>query len=225
MSVHTAQGTWVVPPHRAVWVPAGVTHQIEMSGSVLFQTLYLDPSLSSQLPRDCCSVNVSPLLRELILLAVSLGMLDRAIPTQARLIGVLLDQLEVLPTIPLQLPLPRDRRALRVAAWLRENPESAESLKRLAKRGGGSVRTIERLFRTETGMTFGKWRQQLRLLRALTLLASGTPVTTAALDVGYDSTSAFIAMFKRALGTTPNRYFIHEKPPTRPSWLGAASPK
>jgi AraC-like DNA-binding protein len=207
MSVYTTQGAWVVPPHRAVWVPEGIEHRIEMSGCVLMQTLYLAVGLSDALPRVCCAVNISPLLRELILHTFTLQTLDARIPAQARLLAVLVDQLEVLSTIPLQLPMPRDRRAERIAASLRSNPNRPGLLKQLTKTAGASIRTIERLFRAETGMTFGKWRQQARLLEALRLLAAGQSVTAVARDVGYDSASAFIAMFRRTLGTTPNRYF------------------
>lgn len=207
MSVHTAQGSWVIPSHRAVWVPAGIEHSIEMSGTVLVQTIYVRTDLSDALAAKCCAVNVSPLLRELIVQAVKLGTLRQTVPAQARLIGVLLDQLEVLPTIPLQLPMPKDERAVDVAKWLREHPDDAGVLKQVARRANASVRTIERLFRLETGMTFGRWRQQLRLLEALRLLAGGKAVTAVALEVGYDSPSAFIAMFRKALGTTPSRYF------------------
>jgi mannose-6-phosphate isomerase-like protein (cupin superfamily) len=119
MWVQTAEGDWVVPPNRAVWVPAGVEHGIEMTGTVLVQTLYLSTRLAGNLPKRCCAVNVSPLLRELIRHTVTLGMLDKNDRMRARLIGVLLDQLGVLPTIPLQLPWPQDPRAQRAAAWLR----------------------------------------------------------------------------------------------------------
>ncbi len=207
VTVATERGAWVVPPHRAVWVPAGVEHRIEWSGAVTMQTLYLAAGLSGALPRDCCAVNVSPLLRELILHVAAPGTLERDAAVRDRLLGVLLDQLEALPAAPLRLPLPRDPRAVRVAEWLREHPDAPGLLKQAARRSGASVRTVERLFRAETGMTFGKWRQQLRLLHALRLLASGRPVTAVALEVGYDSPSAFIAMFRGALGTTPMRYF------------------
>jgi AraC-like DNA-binding protein len=196
-----------VPPNRAVWVPAGVEHGIEMTGKVLVQTIYLVAGISNDLPRTCCAVNVSPLLRELILHTVKLGMLDESIPPQARLIGFLMDQLTVLPAIPLQLPLPADNRAQRAVEWLRAHPDDPGLIKSVAKRVATSARTLERLFQKETGMTFGKWRQQLRLLEAMRLLAAGRPVTAVALEVGYDSPSAFIAMFKRTLGTTPHRYF------------------
>jgi AraC-like DNA-binding protein/mannose-6-phosphate isomerase-like protein (cupin superfamily) len=213
MWVHTAQGDWVVPPNRAVWVPAGVNHGIEMTGRVLVQTIYLAPDISDELPRQCCAVNVSPLLRELIVHTVTLGNLDQSIPSRARLIGFLMDQLSVLPAIPLQLPFPTDGRAKRAAEWLRAHPNDPGVIKSLARRMATSARTLERLFQKETGMTFGKWRQQLRLLQAMQLLAAGRPVTAVALEVGYDSPSAFIAMFKRTLGTTPLRYFARAEEP------------
>ena len=207
MWVHTAQGDWVVPPNRAVWVPAGVEHGIEMTGKVLVQTIYLAAGISGELPRQCCAVNVSPLLRELIVHTVKLGMLDQNIPSRARLIAFLMDQLSVLPAIPLQLPLPADERARRAVAWLRAHPDDPGLIKSVARRVSTSARTLERIFQKETGMTFGRWRQQLRLLQAMRLLAAGRPVTAVALEVGYDSPSAFIAMFRRTLGTTPHRYF------------------
>jgi AraC-like DNA-binding protein/quercetin dioxygenase-like cupin family protein len=207
MWVHTAEGDWVVPPNRAVWVPAGVEHGIEMTAKVLVQTVYLAASVDAGLPRRCCAVNVSPLLRELIIHTVKLGTLDQGIPHAARLIAFLIDQLSVLPAIPLQLPLPTDERAKRAVAWLRAHPADPGLIKSVARQAFSSARTLERLFQQETGMTFGRWRQQLRLLQAMQLLAAGRPVTNVALEVGYDSPSAFIAMFKRTLGTTPLRYF------------------
>jgi len=207
MWVHTPQGDWVVPPNRAVWVPAGIEHSIDMSGKVLVQTLYFAQAVSSSFPGHCCAVNVSPLVRELIRHCVSLGMLDRKQPAMARLLGVLVDQVKALPAIPLQLPLPADERAKAASDWLRDHPNDPGLIKQIAKRVGSSARTLERLFRQETGLTFGKWRQQLRLLHALRLLAAKRAVTTVAMEVGYESTSAFIAMFKKALGTTPYRYF------------------
>jgi len=207
MWVHTAQGDWVVPPNRAVWVPAGVEHGIEMAGTVLVQTIYFAAGICGELPGRCCAVNVSPLLRELIRHTITLGFLDQNVPVHGRLIGFLLDQVVSLPSIPLQLPLPLDDRAKRAAAWLRAHPDDPGLIKQMAKRVAASPRTLERVFQKETGMTFGKWRQQLRLLHALRQLAAGTPVTSVALEVGYESPSAFIAMFRRTLGTTPFRYF------------------
>lgn len=208
--VHTAHGDWVVPPNRAVWVPAGVRHGIEMSGPVLVQTLYFVPDVSDALPDHCCAVNVSGLLRELIRHTITIGMLDESNPAHSRLIGVLLDQLAVMTAIPLQLPWPVDERAQRAAGWLRDHPDDSGAIRQMARKASMSARTLERLFRKETGLTFGRWRQQLRLLQALRLLAAGRSVTAAALGVGYDSPSAFISMFRRTLGVTPFRYFDSE---------------
>jgi len=208
MTIRTETGTWVVPPHRAVWIPAGVSHTITMSGLVAMRTLYLRPRLARRLPRDCCVVNVSPLLRELILHACSFGALRKRTKSTEHLIGVIIDQLNVVQMIPLQLPHLLDARGVRVAEAFTSNPSDSRTLAQICKRTGASKRTIERLFQQEVGMTLGKWRQQLRLMEALRLLAEGAKVTHAALEAGYSTPSGFISMFKKSLGTTPTAYFI-----------------
>jgi AraC-like DNA-binding protein/quercetin dioxygenase-like cupin family protein len=207
MTVGTARGTWVVPPHRAVWIPARLAHTIAMAGAVTMKTLYLAPRLARKLPRDCCVINVCPLLRELILHACTFEALDSKVPTQAHVVGIVLDQLAVAPAVPLQLPTPTDPRALRVAQILLDDPSDARPLEALCEVAGASKRTIERIFEADTKLTFGKWRQQLSLLHAIRSLAAGENVTNAALSAGYSTPSAFISMFRRALGTTPGRYF------------------
>lgn len=207
MTIRTATGTWVVPTHRAVWIAAGIAHTISMSGRVAMRTLYLKPRLATALPRDCCVINVSPLLRELILHACTLGFLRRTTKSRQHLIGVILDQLEVVQMVPLQLPHLSEPRALRVADVLMSNPSLGKTLVQICKGTGASKRTIERLFQREAGMTFGRWRQLLRLMEAMRLLAEGNKVTHAALEAGYSTPSAFIAMFRKALGTTPTAYF------------------
>src|SRR5262249_434508 len=127
LSVETAQGSWVLPAERALWVPAGTEHQIEIPGPVSLRSLYLPARISRGLPRSCCTVNISPLLRELILYAVNLGALDGRVPQQDRLIGVILDQLKILKTVPLQLPMPRDKRALMAVDLMRADPSERRS--------------------------------------------------------------------------------------------------
>jgi AraC-like DNA-binding protein/quercetin dioxygenase-like cupin family protein len=209
MTVWTRKGMWVVPPQRAVWVPSHVPHAIDMSGAVTMKTLYITPRLVKGLPRNCCVINVSSLLRELVLRACDSHTLDSKIPKQAHLVGLILDELQASPSIPLQLPKPRDPRALRVAQMLTADPGDRRSLDQLCKVVGASKRTIERVFCAETKLTFGKWRQQLSLLHGLRLLAAGAKVSSVALDAGYSSASAFISMFRNALGTTPGEYFGH----------------
>jgi AraC-like DNA-binding protein len=207
MTIQTEEGTWVVPTQRAVWIPAWVAHTIAMSGIVAMRTLYLKPRLAKLLPRTCCVVNISPLLRELILNACQAAMLKKTVPRERHLIDMILDQLETVRMVPLQLGNPTDTRAKRVAEALLADPGDRRSLNEICKTAGASKRTIERLFREELGMTLGKWRQQLRLMEAMRLLAEGAKVTQAALEAGYNTPSAFIAMFGKTLGTTPAAYF------------------
>jgi len=207
MTVRTSRGAWVVPTYRAVWIPAAVPHTITMSGTVAMRTLYLRPRLARTLPRDCCVVNVSPLLKELILHACNFPALKKTIKRQGHLINMILDQLEAIQTVPLQLPNPSDPRAARIAAALFADPSDRRPLARFSKSAGASKRTLERLFQEDVGMTFGKWRQQLRLMQAMRLLAEGSKVTHAALESGYSTPSAFISMFRKTLGTTPRLYF------------------
>lgn len=207
MTVQTRAGTWVVPAQRAVWIPAKTPHSILMSGTVSMRTIYLRARMASGLPRACCVVNVSPLLQHLILHLCTHEKLTRRSKVHAHLIDVVLDQLETVQAVPLQLPAPSDARAARVAAALRQNLNDSHSLEWACAKAGASKRTIERRFRQETNLSLGKWRQQLRLQRSLELLAAGEKISHAALEAGYSTPSAFIAMFRKALGTTPRRYF------------------
>lgn len=215
MTVQTEQGTWVVPPRRAVWIPAKTPHSIVMSGPVSMRTLYLRACLARRLPRNCCVVNVAPLLQELILHACQFPRLNRRSKAHAHLIDLILDQLETIQAIPLQLPAPVDTRAQRIATILQSDPSDGRSLAALCREAGASKRTLERVFERETNLSLGKWRQQLRLLRSLQLLAAGEKITSAALEAGYSTPSAFIAMFRRALGTTPRKYFESEAPQSK----------
>jgi AraC-like DNA-binding protein len=204
-TVETDQGAWVVPPHRAVWIRAGVDFRVRMSGAVAMRLLYIRPGMrGARLPRETCSVvNVTPLLRELIVRAVVLGALDARKAEQKRMIGLIFDELRVLHAMPLQLPMPRDPRAARFASLAEENVRLDEMLRAC----GASRRTLERLFRAETSMSLGQWLRRQGLLHALRRLAAGEGVNSVALELGYNGASAFIAMFRRELGQTPRQYF------------------
>lgn len=207
MTVRTGNGTWVVPPHRAVWIPAQIPHTITMSGLVAMRTLYLKPRLAKRLPRECCVINVSTLLKELILHACTVRTLTKSVKWQMHLIAVILQQLEAVQMVPLQLPHLSDRRLVRIAEILMGDPRDSRTLVQLCKATGAGKRSVERLFQKEIGMTFGKWRQQLRLMQGMRLLAEGAKVTHAALDSGYATPSAFTSMFRKVLGITPSSYF------------------
>ena len=215
MTVRTEDGTWVVPPRRAVWIPAKTPHSIDMSGPVSMRTLYLRARMARKLPRSCRVVNVSPLLQELILHACQYPRMNRRSKAHAHLIDLILDQLDAVKTIPLQLSTPSDPRAQRVATILQQDPSDERSLAALCRQAGASKRTIERAFERETNLSLGKWRQQLRLLRSLRLLAAGEKIASAALEAGYSTPSAFIVMFRKALGTTPRKYLESAVPPSK----------
>jgi AraC-like DNA-binding protein len=209
MTVVTSQGTWVVPPNRAVWIPAGVSYSVRMSGRVSLRTLFFRPRLRGRLPRACAALNVTPLVRELVLHASRLNTLRRDRPADRRLARIILDQLATLPAEPLQLPMPADPRGRRAAELLQADP-GARHLDLVARGAGASKRTLERVFLRETRMTLGRWRRRLRLVEALRLLAEGHAVTRVALDVGYETPSAFVSRVRRELGRTPGRYFADD---------------
>jgi AraC-like DNA-binding protein len=224
MRVETADASWMVPPRSAVWVPAGISHTEHMHAPVSVRTLYLVPRLAKTLPRECRTVDISPLLHELILHASRKGALDRRNRSDAHVIGLLLDEMAKVSTTSLQLPMPRDARALRLASALQTTPADGASTAALARRAGASRRTMERLFLAETKMTVGQWRRRLRLLHAMRLLAQGAPVTTVSLEVGYSSVSAFVAVFRKEFGTTPGGYAAGQSASTRPRARRRPSP-
>ncbi len=216
MTVTTPHGTWVVPPQRAVWVPPRTDHESRMSGRVQMRTLYLRRDAATTLPRCCCVMNVSPLLRELILAATEMSLVYDERGRDARVMRLILDELRSASDLPLHLPLPADRRLALICDAILAAPADARSLDDWAKAVGASTRTLARHFREETGMSFAAWRQQARLLESLRRLAAGEPVTKVALDCGYASASAFGAMFRRALGVAPSAYFAASAAPAGP---------
>jgi AraC-like DNA-binding protein len=205
MRVRAGGMLWLVPPARAVWVPAGVEHEIRAIGDFAMRTLYLPTELAAGLPRECCALDVAPLLRELVLELVERCPVDEADEAGMRLAAVTIDRIAAARTLPLQLPMPRDPRALRLAESLRRDPASQASLADLARAAGASPRTIQRLFLAETGLPFAQWRQRLRLLHGAAALGEGKTVTEAGLAAGYSGTSAFIAAFRKHFGVTPSR--------------------
>ena len=210
MQVTTGAGIWVVPPYRAVWLPPETDHEVVSHGALALRNLYFEPACCSQLPRECCVVTVSPLLRELILYAVQLPPDYDESGADGRLMRVIIDQIRQLPVAPLYLPLAEEPRLRMIMDALQADPADQRSLEEWGARVGASARTLARLFQSQTGFTFGQWRQQVRLLAALDRLARGQSVTSVASDLGYEKQSAFITMFKRALGKTPGRFFTNE---------------
>jgi AraC-like DNA-binding protein len=206
MRVATPAAAWLTPPTRAIWVPGGTPHEIEMRGTVAMRTLYLAPSDPDTRLQACRAIEVAPLLRELILHIVRIGMLDVDNQGHARMEGLLVDLLAAAETAPLELPLPRDPRARRLADRILGAPGEEASLADLARDAGASLRTLQRLFQAETRLPLETWRNRARMQQAVVSLSRGASVTETALETGYQSVSAFIAAFKRAFGQTPARY-------------------
>lgn len=206
MKVTTQAASYVVPPQRSVWMPPEVQHRIDAHSDVSMRTLYFDPLLVTNLPSKATILNVSPLLRELIISAVKSGPIYLPNSAEARLMSVITDQIGRLSEVALALPIPSDPRLLQITKSLIEEPGDNQTLDQWSTKVGASKRTLSRLFAAQTGMSFGEWRQQRRLLRAVELLATNESITNIAIELSYDNTSAFIAMFKRCLGTTPAKY-------------------
>ena len=212
MRVTTRSGAWVVPPGHALWMPAEIEHEIRAIEAILMRTLYLDADTAAWLPEECWVVTVPQLLRHLISKAVTMPRDYDLGGAEGRLMAVLLDELKGLAPTPLHLPFPDDSRLRGIVDSLLEDPRNDQALDNWAQSAGASSRTLARLFVAETGMTFGEWRRRRRLLAAVEWLTSGRPVTQVALDLGYDSPSAFIAMFKRHMGATPGRFASGTQP-------------
>jgi AraC-like DNA-binding protein len=206
VTVETATGTWVAPPQWAVWAPAGVTHGFRASGVTSLQTVYLRPTLRG-LPRDSGVVPVSPLLRELVVRAVHIGMLDRRRPSHHAIVALLREELRVAPAPTVDVRWPAQEALRAVAAHIASQPTARDGHAALARRFGLSLRSLERGFLRETGLSLGRWARQARFQFALQRMGAGASVKAAAADAGYASPSAFVAAFRGAFGTTPGRYF------------------
>jgi AraC-like DNA-binding protein len=203
MRITTDAAGFVVPPGRALWVPAAVPHVTAMQGPTAMRALFLRADAAKAGPAGVTVLAVSPLLRELILAACSEPLEWDEAGRGGHLAALILDEIARAPSLPLGVPAPRDPRLLRLAAALRADPARAAGMEAWAAECGASARTLTRLFRRETGMSFGRWRQMLRLSEAAVLLAQGMPPARAAAAVGYASAPAFGAAFRAAFGTTP----------------------
>ena len=204
MRIVATPGTWIVPPERAVWVAPEVVHAIHCATDVDLRTLYISPASAIPLAGPCATLAVSALLREAILRLVEGPVAGTLRPLLIDLIRVELAEIAV---APLHLPEPKDPRLQRLVSALKEAPATRRTLPEWAAAMGMGRRTLMRRFREETGMSLGQWHRQLRLHHALEELAQGRPVTTVAIDLGYDSVSAFIAAFRRVFGVTPGQAF------------------
>lgn len=207
VSVTTDNGTWAVPPSRAVWLPPNMEHETSSHSGVQFRSLLIDTKEIRDLPEDCMVVEVTPLLRELILKLADLAERQGSREMADAVVRLLLLELSFLPVRALNLPTPKHPGLAQLCDSVRNDLTVSLSVEDAASALHMSRATFMRLFQRETGMSFGRWRQQARMLNALSLLAEGRSILDVALECGYDSPSAFSAMFHRSLGRPPSAYF------------------
>jgi AraC-like DNA-binding protein/quercetin dioxygenase-like cupin family protein len=203
MTIRTERRAWIVPPTRALWVPACTVHEVQAHSEVEMRSLYVSTAHTERMPESCAVLEVSPLLRQLVLRASELPVHYDEACEEGLVMQLLMAELRRVPRCALDLPLPEsaDLRAL--------CDDILEALATGNAFGAGlgvSARTLYRRFLRETGISFARWKQQARLLEAIRRLAVGEPVTSVALDLGYESTSAFSTMFRRTLGVSPRAF-------------------
>jgi AraC-like DNA-binding protein len=206
IEVRASAQAWLIPPARAVWLPPDTPHRLRMRGATKLRTLYVPPAQCGLLAPMPLGITVSPLLRELIEALVRAGPVDETDRTHRTLAEATLLVLAQAERLPLALSLPTDRRAKRVAETILDEPASSQTLDSIAGKAGASLRTIQRAFLSETGMTLSEWRQMARLMAASAMLLDGKSVTDAALEAGYAGVSAFIHAFRGKLGQTPSEF-------------------
>ncbi|MET0505906.1 MAG: helix-turn-helix transcriptional regulator [Luteibacter sp.] len=206
VAVTTPHGAWLAPSERAVWIPATTPHSVRMIGTVSTRSVYVDRAVAEPLGDVCRVLAVSPLLRALLVAAVDVPREYDLDGRDGMLMSLLVAEVGRAATIPLALPLPTDPRLATRCAHFLEQPRMTETIDDWAGRMGTHRRSFTRLFRRETGMSFAQWRQQACLLAALPRLGAGEAVTAVALDLGYESSTSFSTMFRRALGKPPSRY-------------------
>jgi AraC-like DNA-binding protein len=206
VTCEVASGLWMVPPQCALWIPACMTHSMRGVGDLQLYCVYVDPKLAESLPRECCVLTVSPLLREIVIEISHSPNRSRVDGPDARLIGFMIDQLATASVERLHLPMPLDRRLRQMASRLMADPSDRTTIPEWARIVGMSERTLCRQLSKETGMSFGRWRQQFQIMLALDRLSEGDSIQTVAFALGYESSSAFVTMFRKTLGKPPLRF-------------------
>ncbi|MEN3166216.1 helix-turn-helix transcriptional regulator [Gluconobacter sp. OJB] len=199
-------GIWIVPPQSALWVPAGVTHRVRASGNIESYTTFIPPHAAAKLPILSCTIDVTSLLRELIIRSAYFSLENHEQELESNIASLLLHEISNAPVGNLHLPMPIDPKLRSIFHDLVANPSHRGTLEFWAKRVGLSVRSLERLIATETGMSFGKWRQRLSILLSVQWLANGVSVKQIACDLGYENVGNFTTMFRKALGVSPTKY-------------------
>ncbi|SHG88947.1 AraC family transcriptional regulator [Pollutimonas bauzanensis] len=203
--LETQSGTWVVPPGFAIWIPAGMPHQLRTI-KVKTHSLYFQSGAFMRPPSECQVIEVPPLLRELISAAIKVPLLYQQDSRDESLMKMLLQEARIQPAVPLHLPMPRDAQLAQLCHAFFDAPTQMSTPAEWAGQLHISTRTFYRRFLANTGMTFIAWRQQACVFVALSRLSLGESITGIALDMGYESPSSFSTMFKKSMGAAPSLY-------------------
>jgi len=206
LSCEVDGGLWIVPPRSAIWIPGGALHSVKATGALEGYNAFIAPDAEAGLPGSCCALSVSPLLRELLARAAAPPALYEGSGAHARVVSGLPDEIAAPPAEGPHLPMPPDALLHPVVDPLMAAPAERGTLDAWARRAGLSERTLARLIHRETGMSFGRWRQQLGVMLAIKWLAGGASIQQVAADLGYESVPSFVTLFRKALGTSPGRY-------------------
>ncbi|WP_194721574.1 AraC family transcriptional regulator [Noviherbaspirillum malthae] len=207
LRVTAENSTWIVPPHRAIWIPPLLNHEVTTLEKTRLRALYVHADSAPFHGTQCEVLEVSPLLRELV---VALGHADEGSVRETLLSALLLNELAGLATLPIRVALPSDKRLKALCESVIADPASPLTLEEWAEQVGASARTLARLFERELGTSFREWRQQVRLAHAAPLIARGMPLSQVAAELGYASQSAFSAMFRKTFGQPPSVFFARQ---------------
>ena len=204
---------WIVPPQCAVWIPGGLPHTVFGSGEVECISLFIDPPGSPNLPTECCTITVSSFFHHLLMRANDLPELYDVDGPDGRIVSVIFDELAAAPVEDLRLPIPGDPRLKKLTDLLIAAPADRATVAEWAARIALSERSLSRLLTEEVGMSFSRWRRQLHVVLALRQLSAGQTVQAVAMDLGYESASSFVTMFRKMVGKPPSRYLLERLKP------------
>ncbi|MGO4853297.1 AraC family transcriptional regulator [Phaeovulum sp. W22_SRMD_FR3] len=207
--IETPRGAWMMPPEHALWIPAGVAHEVRMMGQVTIHSLYFTPDSVTAMPSTCVVLGIMPLMRSLLAEAVTLPLEYDLGGRDGLVMALIQAELLRLPEVPLSLPLPRDPKLARQCRAFLTHPTQHDTTDDWARESHVSRRTFTRKFKAETGLSFVAWRQQACVMAALPRLVAGEAITSVALDLGYSNPAAFSAMFARTLGAAPRAYLAN----------------
>jgi AraC-like DNA-binding protein len=207
VSCEVEGGLWIVPPQSALWIPGGVLHSIKAGGGGMTAYMaFIDPAVASNLPATCSALSVTPLLRELLIRSSRFPMLYPEGGAESHLVTLLLDEIAAAEPGKLHLPMPMDTRLRRLVDMMMADPTDRSTIDEWAERVGLSERTLSRLITHQTGMSFGRWRQQLKIMLAVQWLAMGVSIQQVSGALGYDNAGSFVTLFRKLLGAPPARY-------------------